>query len=50
MSANTENLILITYQIKKKKKNQSLILNKNHHTTKITAYSILLKIRKQKLS
>ena len=31
---------------KKKKKNQSRILNQNHHTIKIITCSILLKIRK----
>ena len=52
---NTKNLILMNYKLKKKKKNiqtnknknQSHILNKNHHTTKITTRSILLKIRKK---
>ena len=32
-----------------KKKKQSNILNKNHHITKITTHSILLKIRKKKI-
>ena len=31
-----------------KKKNRLHILNKNHHTTKITEHSILLKIKKEK--
>ena len=45
---NTKNLILMNYKkIKKKKKTQSYILNKNHNTTKITTRSILLKIRKK---
>ena len=44
---NTKNLILINYKIKKKKKNQSHTLNKNHRTTKITTRSILLQIRKK---
>jgi len=46
---NTKNLILMNYKIIKKKKNQSHILNKNHHTIKITTCSILLKIRRKKI-
>ena len=42
------NLILINYKIKKKKKNQSHILNKNHHTIKITTHFTLIKITKKK--
>ena len=42
------NLILINYKIKKKKKNQSHILNKNHQTIKITTHSTLIKITKKK--
>ena len=44
---NTKNLILMNYKIKIKI-NQSHILNKNHHTIKITTRFILLKIRKKK--
>ena len=46
---NTKNLILINYKIlkKKKKKNQSHTLNKNHCTTMITTRPILLQIRKK---
>ena len=44
---NTKNLILMNYVIKKKLKNQSHILNENHHITKIIIRSILLKIRKK---
>ena len=44
---NTKNLTLINYKLKKKKKNQSHILNKNHHITKITIRFILLKIREK---
>ena len=37
----------MNYKIKKKKKkNQSHILNKNYHTTKIATRSFLLKIKK----
>ena len=45
---NTKNLTLMNYKLKKKKKkNQSHILNKNHHITKITIRFILLKIREK---
>ena len=46
------NLTLINYKIynnNKIRKNQSHILNKKHHTTKITTHSILLKIRRKKM-
>ena len=46
---NTKNLILMNYKLKKKKKNQSHIFNKNHHTTKIITRFILLKIREKKM-
>ena len=51
------NLILINYKIKKIKKNKnknkkvkSHILNKNHHTIKITTHFTLIKITKKKKS
>ena len=46
---NTKNLILMNYKFKKKK-NQSHIFNKKHHTIKIITHSILLKIREKKWS
>ena len=41
---NIKNLILMNYNVKKKKKNQSHILNKNHHITNSILFRVQAKI------
>ena len=47
---STKNIILMNYKFFFFLKEQSHILNKNHHITKITTCFIFLKIRKKKWS